>query len=205
MLRSPPTARVVRCGFLSPTNSATLPSPTSSKVSTCSPPQSKTATTAACAATTPPNESTTSSMTRRQPQQPSARISAMTTCRSDRQHPPEWAGRFSLPATPPARARLPPSSARHSMTMPNPVRPATPLYSSPAHPPPPDVGNPCTPGITLTARDSPPTRSRHSHLPDCGRQHRRARQRHSGDGLGHVAPSPRPAGRGGNGGATRGG
>ena len=33
----------------------TLPSPTSSKVSACSPPQSNTATTAGCAATTPPN------------------------------------------------------------------------------------------------------------------------------------------------------
>ena len=43
-------------------------------------------------------------------------------------------------------------------------------------------GNPCTPGITLTARDSPPTRSRHSHLPDRGRQ-----QRHS---PGCGAPSP---------------
>ena len=94
----------------------------------------------------------------------------MTTCRSNRQHRPEW------PGVPPCRQHPPPvlgchhPAARHSMTMPNPVRPATPLYSSPAHPPPPDVGNPCTPGITLTARDSPPTSSRDSHLPERGRQ-----------------------------------
>ena len=31
-----------------------------------------------------------------------------------------------------------------------------------------DVGNPCRPGIILTARQSAPTTSRHSHLPDRG-------------------------------------
>ena len=37
------------------------------------------------------------------------------------------------------------------------------------------------------------------------RDYQIARQRHSGHGVGHVAPSPRPTGRGGNGCATRGG
>ena len=66
IVRSPPTAPVVRCGSLCPTNSATLPSPNSSNLSTRSPPRSRTAATAGCGATTPANESTAGSMTRRQ-------------------------------------------------------------------------------------------------------------------------------------------
>jgi len=62
IIRSPPTARAVRCGSLCPTNSVTLPSPNSSNLSTCSPPRSRTAAPAACNATTPPDESAATSI-----------------------------------------------------------------------------------------------------------------------------------------------
>ena len=97
-VRSPPTARVVRCGSLCPTNSVTLPSPNSSNLSTCSPPRiERTAAPAPCAATMPPNESTSSSMTRRQLRPPPTTTSAMTICRSDRQR---RRGHPARPATP---------------------------------------------------------------------------------------------------------
>ena len=86
IFRSPPIARSARCGSLCPTNSAMLPSPNSSNLSTCSPPRSRTAAPADCGATTPSNESVTNSTTRRRAQPLPTGTSPMTTCRSDR-HP----------------------------------------------------------------------------------------------------------------------
>ena len=144
IVRSPPTARGAHCGSLCPTNSATLPSPNSSNLSTCSPPRSRTAATAGCGATTP----------------------------SQREH-----GQFHRPPTTSAAVHQDlgddDAAARDGAGDQNGRYPACPPRRSirPPHRPPPDVGNPCRPGITLAARDSPPTRSRHSHLPDCGHQH----------------------------------